>query len=90
MAYNDKRNSQTDLSNWASVEKALSKKHYRERRLRTATDLLYDVDTAVRLHEHEPHRLMDAREIVMPEESATSGDGLRHVRWQLEREIDRL
>lgn len=79
-----------DLSNWESVEKTLSKKHSRERRLRAATDLLYDVDTAIRVHEHDHRRLMDAGEIVMPEESAAYGDGLQHVKWQLEREIESL
>lgn len=90
MAKNDRRNSQTDLSDWESVERALSRKHSRERRLRAATDLLYDVDTAIRVHEHEHRRLMDAGELVMPEESVAYGRGLWHVKWQLEREIERL
>lgn len=90
MTHSDKRNMQPDLSNWTSVEKALSRKHSRERRLRAAIDLLYEADTAIRQHEHEHRRLMDAGEIVMPEESLAYGDGLRHVKWQLEREIDRL
>ena len=80
----------TDLSSWEAVQHELSKKHSRERRLRAAIDLLYDVDNAIREHEHEHRRLMDAGELVMPEESATYGDGLRHVKWQLEREIERL
>jgi len=90
MKYGNTRKSATDLSDWESVEQTLSRKHSRERRLRAATDLLYDVDTAIRQHEHEHRRLMDAGELVMPEESVAYGQGLWHVRWQLEREIERL
>ena len=90
MKYGNTRKPATDLSDWDSVEQALSRKHSRERRLRAATDLLYDVDTAIRLHEHEHRRLMDAGELVMPEDSIAYGQGLWHVKWQLEREIERL
>tara|TARA_B100000614_G_C14529171_1_gene485801 strand:+ start:524 stop:1090 length:567 start_codon:yes stop_codon:yes gene_type:complete len=90
MKYGNTRTSATDLSDWDSVEQALSRKHSRERRLRAATDLLDDVDTAIRQHEHEHRRLMDAGELVMPEDSIAYGQGLWHVKWQLEREIERL
>lgn len=78
------------LSDWSAVRAALERKHSRPRRLRAAVDLLHQVETAIREHEHEHQRLLDAGELVMPEESAAYGDGLRHVLWQLEREVQRL
>ena len=78
------------LCEWESVKKALFQKRSRQRRLRAAIDLLYDVDAAIRDHDHEHRRLMDANELVMPEVSEAYGEDLRFVRKHLTEEIDRL